>query len=277
MLDAVASAVLIASMTSAPTFRQIFHGIWNMTADVLRQAPRLVLMSFVILIMAELAKVSFPETHLGNKALRELIDLLRCTALVLINIALYRLLLLTEQSSDYRFDSGSSRFRRFLVWSLVFQAFAIPFMLFGADGNGDYRDGAAAIALLVLLIAEIYVGLRLTLLLPALAAGAEDVSWRDAWADSRGRVWRLIKILLVPFALMIVIVLPAMMAMENAGFQSDVADLSNWRAWVRAVFDAAVSTVTELLILAAGAFAFVWVGDRVKQGGARNQPPTFSV
>lgn len=264
-------------MTSAPTFRHIFHGIWNMIADVLRQAPRLVLMSFVIIVFAELAKVSFPETDLGNEAVRELIDLLRCAVLVPINIALYRLLLRADRPSSYMFGWGSRRFRDFLIWSLVFQAFAIPFMLFGADSNGDYPNGAAATALLVLLIAEIYIGLRLTLLLPALASGSENVSWRDAWADSRGRVWWVIKILLVPFGLMIIIVLPAMIAMENTGFQSDIADLSNWRAWVRAVFDAVVSAVVELLILAAGAFAFVWVGDRVKQGGSRNHPPTLSV
>lgn len=248
-----------------------------MTADVLRQAPRLVLISFVILIVAELAKVSFPETGLGNKALRELIDLLRCAVLVPINIALYRLLLRAERPSSYMFDWGSRRFQDFTIWSLVFQAFAIPFMLFGADSNSDYPDGAAAIALLVVLIVEIYVGLRLMLLLPALAAGSENVSWRDAWADSRGRVWRLIKILLVPFGLIIVTVLPAMFAMENIGFQSDIADLSNWRAWLRAVFDAATSTALELLMLAAGAFAFIWVGERVKSDGERFHPPTLSV
>ena len=244
-----------------------------MTTDMLRRAPRLVMITFLVFIVAEIAKVPLPETDLGNKAVRELIDLVRCAALVPIEIALYRLLLLAEPALGYSFDWRARRFRRFLAWSLVFQALAIPFMLFGTDSNGDFADGAVVLALLVLLIAGIYAGLRLMLLLPALAVGPEGTSWRDAWADSRGRLWWLIKILLVPLALMVAVILPGMMALEQAGFESGIADLSDWRAWMRAMVEAAMSAATELLIVAAGALSFLLVGDRVKQ----DHPPTLAV
>lgn len=233
--------------------------------QAVRDAPRLVLITLFILIAAELVKIALPANDPGAKALRTLIDLIRCVLMLPASIGLYRLLLLAEKPAGYSFDWGSLRFRRFLIWSLVFELTAAPFSLLGADSSGSIPEGAVAIALLVIFVVGIYLGLRLILLLPALAAGSEDVSWRDAWADTLGRVLRILKILLGSSVLFIAIVVPATIAVEYAGFESDIADLSNWRAWARAIFDGAMTMAIELPMLAAGALLFNWIGDRVKR------------
>jgi hypothetical protein len=233
-----------------------------MTRDAVCRAPHLVLITLLVFVGAEAFGNALPA---NSPALRTLADVIRCILLVPVDFALYRLLLLAEPPGGYRFDFASIRVRRFLVWSLAFELLTAPALFL--DTEADFGDAGLVVAGagVAYVAALIYVVLRLALLLPALAAGRDNLSWRDAWADSRGRLWRLIKIVLGALLPVLAIAVLAKIAVGYIGLESDVADMSDWRLWGRSIFYGALAVVMQLPLLAAGAMSFNWIGDRVKQ------------
>jgi len=251
-------------MTSAPTSRQIFHGIWTMTGAMLRQASLLIGGWLILLVAMEAAKIAYPSDEEYHAALRVVLDVVVGILQAPIEFALFRLLILAEKPTGHGFDSGSQRFRNFLRWTLIFQIMGAPtsfFLHYGSDVLGTFGIFAFG----VLLAIELYIVFRLALLLPALAAGGEGVTLRDAWADSRGRLWWIIKIVIGALLPILAIYIPAQYAFGYSGVEDGVADLRIWRGWVLALFEATMDLVMALLLLAATALAFLWVGNRVKQ------------
>lgn len=232
---------------------------------MLRQASLLIMIWLVLLIAVEAAKIAYPPAGAHHAALRVLVELIVCVLQAPVEFALFRLLILAEQQTGYRFDTGSQRFRRFLLWSLVFQIIGAPTSFFLYHGSSDAFGTSATLASMALVVAELYVVFRLALLLPALAAGTEDVTWRDAWIDSHGRLWRIIKIILGALVPVLAIYIPAQYAFGYTGVEDGVADLRIWRGWVLALFEAMMDLVMELPLSAATALAFLWVGNRVRQ------------
>lgn len=252
--------VLIASMIGAPTFKQIFQSIWSMTCDLLRHAPLQILIALFILVAAEAAKASLPA---DNQVLQALIEVTQSILLVPFCFALYRRLLLSEPPRGYYFDLTSLRVRQFSIWTLVFMSLSVAPLFVATTVDFGGANAFVVLATIAYMAAIIYLMIRLALLLPAFAAGRDGVSWRDAWADSRGHFWSLIKILLSAVVFALVIIVPANVAIGYTDFDS-TADLSDWRRWTRAVFDGVMGVVVMLPIGAAGALSFIWIGDRVK-------------
>jgi hypothetical protein len=114
-------------------------------------------------------------------------------------------------------------------------------------------------------VVVIIAAIRLVLLFPALAAGAEDVTARDALRDTRGRFWIIVRTLLaaiVPFLLIGVLLFAAIWQLGLSGRTPP----SFGPVALRAVMGGVFALVMNVVAIAVTARLFGWFGDRVKQG-----------
>ncbi len=114
-------------------------------------------------------------------------------------IAVYRSVLLREARDRPVWDLPPN-YDRVLAWTLLLNLLVLPGVaimgLANAPGAASVALGLAAFAALAAAIAVV---VRLTALLPILAADAPGADWRGAWAMSRGQVWRFIGVGLLTF------------------------------------------------------------------------------
>jgi len=140
-----------------------------------------------------------------NRMLTEVLDLIGAFVLVPFQIAIYRLLISGEAASGYRFDISTVRFRRMLGWIAGFWLLAIiPLHLPGAVAPSDSAEVIISVILFALVVFAV---LRLTIFLPAVAADAPGASVRNAFADTGGHAWLIVKAYLaalLPFFLIVI-------------------------------------------------------------------------
>lgn len=245
-------------MTSAPTFKQIFHGIWNMSSELLRRGPGFLVTAFVIMTAVEWMKALLPAETLADKALREFAYSAGYVLLAPVEFAAYRLLILDVRTINLQ----SRRFLRFLAWYAVAQfALFVPTIM----SEAEFNVFAEIPTWIVLLIPTIYVFLRLPLLLPSLAASVERVSFADAWNDTRGNLWTVVKVVLgtvVPL-LVVVLILMAFIALAETLIDDD--HILIWRVLTEPFWTAVVQMLGFVPLVAAFAFLYMKIGDRVKR------------
>jgi hypothetical protein len=238
-------------------------------AEVFSRLPGLTAIGLSIYLAFEAAEAPIgPDDVL----LRDTLDVIRDVLLVPFGIAIYRLLILGEVTSQYRFAlDTSARFQRIAGWTILLSAFnAIPVL---ALNLLTPSDSGAAIALIVAgiatMVAGIAVAIRIAIFFPAIGSDAGDATLRSALADTRGHVWLILKAFLIVFLPQQVVTL-AMIGLASFGLVSDISGLSMWAALPRIVLIGSIDFLTLAAGAAMAARLFDWIGDRVK-GGARSE------
>ncbi len=107
-------------------------------------------------------------------------------------IAVHRFILLHQATGRYALAPLEPRFLRFLGWSLVITTLSLaPSVLqawLGALGSPDVLTGILTFAIMIVCF---FLTFRLTILFPAIAVEAPGASAANAYADSKGNVWRI--------------------------------------------------------------------------------------
>jgi hypothetical protein len=107
-------------------------------------------------------------------------------------IAVHRFILLHQLVGQYALAPQEPRFFRFFGWSLVITALSLfPSLLqawLGALGSPGVFTGILTLVIMVLCF---FVTFRLTILFPAIAVDAPGATAANAYADSKGNVWRI--------------------------------------------------------------------------------------
>jgi hypothetical protein len=244
----------------------IFRTIWGDVAEVFARLRIPSTIGLSIYLAFEILGLAAPVTA-SNPVLRDLLDAIKSILILPFEIAIYRLLLLGEATSHYNFAISTSRFQRMSGWTLGLWALVnLPPYLLDAFTAFDGVKALAAIASAVIIIV---VMLRLAILLPAIAVDASGASARNSLADTRGRVWFIFKVSLLPLLpLLLITVLEIAFASRGTG--DAISDPSSWWTLPRAAFDASLGFMFAVVATVIASRLFDWIGDRVK-GDAPDQ------
>lgn len=226
---------------------------------VLRHATEAVLIAFAILMLVALGKFVAPSGGAAGKVFRVLLDALSTILLIPFQIIAYRLIILGELPARY-LAYFSMHFRAYFTWVMIFW---LPTIV------GEVLPENVA-SLFVwstfLTIAAIVAAIRLVVLFPALATSNDHVTLADAWRDTRGRVWSIIRMLLPLVIILIGITMAVMAAIMLLSMTTGVTGLSSWKLVVVDLVTGAVAIVAILAVSANTALIFNAIGDRVKRG-----------
>jgi hypothetical protein len=199
-----------------------------------------------------------------NRMLADVFDLMGTFVLVPFEIAIYRLLILGEAASGYRFDISTVRFQRMLGWTAGFWLLAnIPIHLPGAIASSD---GAETIISVVLFALVVFAVLRLTILVPAIAVDAPGTSLRNAFADTGGHAWLIVKayfIAVLPFILIVI----SIAGLAWLGGAHDIFGRPGNGSLAASVFFGALGFLIWTCCVVVSARLFMKIGDRVKRSG----------
>ena len=241
----------------APSSRQIFHSAWRGSRTIFHGAPKLVLIALSIdVILSALTPDEKPDAWTA-KPVRLLVEAMSTFLLIPTSLAFYRLLILGEPPSPYASYFTGGRFRRYLAWTAALWLLMRLVDLFSPAGvvRAGLLIGGAVVAFCI--------AIRLVLLFPALAAGPEDVTVKDAWHDTRGRFWLVVWLslaVLIPVVVIGVLMFSVIWQLDL----SDNAALSFWPAAVRALIDGVFLLLVDVVTIALTSQLFIWFGQRVK-------------
>ena len=109
-------------------------------------------------------------------------------------IAVHRLVLFDEVAPRYCIEPKSQRVLRFFgCWLALALVAAVPVMLMvSALTLARLPDAWLLWAIAPLIVLPIILGLRMTLILPAIAADAPGATWVNAYQDTRGHGWGIL-------------------------------------------------------------------------------------
>jgi hypothetical protein len=227
---------------------------------VIRDAPQLVLIALAICVLVGLCELAVTSDNTGHKALRILLDGLSTVLLVPFQIGAYRMILLGEQPSRY-LAYYSERFLPYLKWAMLFW---LP------TAAVEFAPEAHLVSVLVLIgfaMVAVVVTVRLAVLFPALAAGRIDVTAKDAWHDTQGKIWTVIRVMLVVIVPLTAIVVVWIAGMVMLSMTEGTSSPSIWELMLRTVLTSAVMLVATTVLMATAALLFDLIGDRVKPAG----------
>jgi hypothetical protein len=245
-------------MSSIP-ISVILRTVWNDMREIFARLRGQLMIGFSVVVFLEI--IASAPVIANNTVFLEAFGLLNRIAVLPFEIAIFRLLILDEPTTGYHFAFATRRFQRMLGWAVAFWAFGtIPPYLLGAITPSEAAKVAVNVAMIVIGIALM---VRLVIFLPAIAVDAPGASLGNAFADSRGHAWFVIKAyvaVLLPYIL--VVMLAAVLVW--LGGASVVSSRSGAGAATRNAFFAALGfpLLTAGMIVAAR--LFMRIGDRVK-------------
>lgn len=237
-------------------FTGVFAAIWNGIAEVFVRLRRPTLTALSIYLLFAILD-AFIEHH--GPVTRSLLEGIRDVLLVPFSLAIFRLLILGEVASHYRFETSSPRFQRLAVWTIglwLWISVVLPLVI----ELFPVAQGIQVVATLVLIVLSIAFAIRVAILFPAIAVDASGATVRNAIADTRDRNWFILKAFFVTFVptLLMMVLLGTLAAFGSTGY---LIALSPWLVLV-----GAVGFVTYVAIAVAAARLYGWIGGAVKVG-----------
>ena len=157
----------------------------------------MILSAFLVLLAISLV-VSFVPSRLSERQLTGLMlglvqDAVWAFLLAPIVIAIHRFVILNEIAPTYIFSIGKPAFRMFVGWLFALEVFAgLPFDLLGVLQTLNWSLLGSTLAVVAALIVVVWVLLRLTMLLPAIAVEAPGATPSRAIADTKGQTLRVL-------------------------------------------------------------------------------------
>jgi hypothetical protein len=198
---------------------------------------------------------------------RDILGATRDVLLLPFCIAIYRLLILGEVTSQYSLAILLPGFQRLLGWTIVlWSVINLPPHVVNLITSSDAINGIANIVFMVL---SVMLTVRIAILLPAIAVDASGATLGSALADTSGRSWLILKAYFIVF-LPLLLVTIMLAALAWRGTISDVDGVSDWSAFPRIMLDGSIGFLTDAAYVVLAARLFDWIGDRVK-GDAQNQ------
>ena len=198
-----------------------------------------------------------------DRMLADVFDLIGTFVLVPFEIAIYRLLISSEAASGYRFDISTVRFQRMLGWAAGFWLLVnIP--IHHLPDAVAPSEGVEVIINVVSLALVILAVLRLTIFLPAIAIDAPGASVRNAFADTGGHAWLIVKayfITVLPFILIVI-------SIVGLAWLGGAHDIRSGNGSLAAdVFSGLLGFLIWTCCVIVSARLFMKIGDRVKSSG----------
>jgi hypothetical protein len=251
----VSAALPPVTEAVAEAYRDLFFAI--------RALWRLAGIAFLILVANGVLQ-HFLELEDGSERVRLLTGFLFGAAqqflLMPYYLAVHRLIILGQVTHSYRIVPGELGFQRFYWLSIAFDLlFFLPTVLTPLLSFARIRYQLAFSA--VVLVIAIHLFVRLIIVFPAFAVDAPGASLKNAYADTKGRAWRILGILLLahlPF------VLPLLAL--TAVFVRDEAAARSWALYSEIAVSAFGVVLVTLLVVIASRL-YMSLGDRTKGTG----------
>jgi hypothetical protein len=248
------------AITAPLSARTILRTVWD---DLGELWVRLRSQSIIAFASAIIFTFIGPATT-DNRILADVIGLIGTAVVVPFEIAIYRLLISGEAASGYRFDISTVRFQRMLGWSIGFCVLStVPFHLSGALAPSE---DAEAITGIVLFAPIIFATVRLTIFLPAIAVDAPGASVRNAFADTSGHVWLIVKAYLT-ILMPVILILISMAVLAALGGVDDIFSHSGNGSVAANAFFGALGFLVSTSFSIISARLFMKIADRVKNSG----------
>ena len=157
----------------------------------------LILNAFLIVLAVAVVEQQIPERLWDEIPLGNIMSVaetaIRALLLTPVAIAIHRLVILDEVTRAYTLPLGEPAFR--VAWLFALGVIAdLPFDLLTAMQARDASLAATGIGFLLALIAVVAFGLRLTVLLSAIAVAAPGARLKPALADTKGQALRILAI-----------------------------------------------------------------------------------
>lgn len=174
-------------------------------------------------------------------------------------IIIHRFIILEEAPTGYALSPAESRFMRYFGWTVGFSvvSFVIVAVIVSLPRDTPGAVGMAALFLFFLVM------IRLTLLFPAIAVDAPGANWRAAFADTQGRVWRIL------VTGVLVILPPGVVVLIMMGLDSTLSDNGGplWRVFYLFVTNS-LALASSSLFVAVASRLYLWMADEVTRSGA---------
>jgi hypothetical protein len=254
------------SAQKPPVFQTVataYHDVWR----VINAMPVLVGSMIAILIAFNLASLFIlPAPSLGN--FLSIYDLILLVAGAVQSflitpylIAVHRFILLNQATGQYALAPQEPRFLRFFGWSLVITALSLlPAALQAWLGALGISDAFTGISTFVLMIMCFFLTFRLTILFPAIAVDAAGATAANAYADSKGNVWRIFLIFLLTILPLVALAL----GLYFLGLISTAKDVSPIRI-AGQVLSAVIGVPAYALFVAVASRLFQALGERLNK------------
>ena len=237
------------SVPSDLSVSTIFRSLWDGLVEAFARLRLLSLAGFLIYLFAGILELLVPAE---NTVLREALDAGKTILILPVEIAIYRLLILGDASAGYFSAISAPRFPRLLGWSIFLWAlFTLPPYLVGLITKSETADTIATLVTAVIVIVFL---MRLPILFPALAVDAPGASLGNIIADTKGRIWLILKTY-------VIMLLPLLAVVAVVGLTSDYAGLPAWGETIR---DSAFEFLATMVIAVAASRLFDWIGHQVK-------------
>lgn len=208
-----------------------------------------------IYLVFEIVEASIPS---DNSMLRDIVDVTKDVLLLPFYIAICRLLILGESTSQYSFWIFIPRFQRLLGWTIgLWAVINLPPHVVNLITSSHAINPIATIVFMVL---GVMLTIRITILFPAIAVGA---TLQSALADTSGRSWLILK---AYFLVFLPLLLATMVLAAWRDTIGDVYDLSDWSALPRILLMGSIGFLTDAASAVMAARLFDWIGDREGRG-----------
>jgi hypothetical protein len=255
-----------------PTVSEIFNAAglaWRDMHHVFDAIYKMVVIAFLITAVFYMTHaLMLPGT--SNSAVGYYLDVILTTTVQVFLItpyliAVHRFIILGEVTTSYQLTPGEPRFLHFFGWWLVILVLIfVPFLLATALPTTVFLLGVRAIVFIVAMI----VGMRVIILLPAVAVDAPGASWSRAMADTRGYTWRILFIVLLatlPLAFVRIIVSRLLGDLGIMAVTSVPSGPPLTAQVALAIFNGAIRVIAYTLAVVIASRLYERLGDRVKQ------------
>jgi hypothetical protein len=176
-------------------------------------------------------------------------------------IAVHRFILLHQLTGQYALATQEPRFFRFFGWSLVITSLSLfPAAMQSWLGVLGSPGAFTGILTLVIMVLCFFVTFRLTILFPAIAIDAPGATAANAYADSKGNVWRIFFI----FFLAILPFMAFVLGLFFLGLISTAHDISLLKIGEKVV-SAIIGVPVYALFVAVASRLFQALGDRLNR------------
>jgi hypothetical protein len=183
-----------------PTVSEIFYAVglaWRDMRHVFEAMYKMVVIAFVITAAIYVMLSLIPPRGALTISFQLVILLTLTTHTFLITpylIAVHRLIILGELTTNYQLTPDGPRFLHFFGWSFIILAltFVVPSLLLLAFlASRASVVSAFQLIVVVVSVGVVVVPLRAIIIFPAVAVDAPGASWSRAMADTKGYAWRI--------------------------------------------------------------------------------------
>jgi hypothetical protein len=245
----------------------ILRTVWNDLGEISFRLRRQFIIALSIVVVLDI--VDRASGISGNPVLSEVSGLISAVATLPFEIAIFRLLILDEAAPGYHFAISTLRFQRMLAWTVVFWTIGnILTYLPGAVASSEAATTVLIIAPFVMIFIGIVFLMRAAILLPAIAVDAPGASIGNAFADTRGYAWFILKTFFAVLLPSILIFILAGVLAWLAGGSDAFSGSGGGAAAAETAIFSALRFLVAISVTIFQARLFMRIGDRVKGDAA---------